>query len=100
MADKISNEQIYNDLKELKGDFKDFTKEVRGDFKRVEDKIDTRVENIDGKVWSGLKISLAIVGVGVVFILGYPALYNYVTSDTSIEQAQTGQDDKGQGVDQ
>ena len=71
---EISNEQIYNEVK-------DFKKGMREDFRRLEDKIDDNRKHVDDKVDKKTTYTMWAIAIATAFIVAYPTFFAWAVSE-------------------
>ena len=80
MSGDISNEQLYDEFKDLKSEFRGLGKDIKCGFEKINDKLGKSNGKIDEKSNRNPAAALVAVSVAAVFVIGFPAYFAHSTS--------------------
>lgn len=75
MSGDISNEQLYDEFKDLKGEFREPRNGINRGFEKINDKFGNVNESIDEQSNRNPAAALVAISVAAVFVIGFPAYF-------------------------
>lgn len=80
MSGNISNEQLYDEFKDLKGEFRELKRDINRGFEKINDQLGKVNDKIDEKSDRNPTAALVAISRATVLMIGFPAYFAHSTS--------------------